>query len=480
MAVNNYTIMGKFLQSGSNDAQRRIPAPSQSSMRQTVDALFAPQNNKVYNEFVDALVNRIGDTIVHNKAWENPLQVFKGSKLNYGSSVQEIATKWIKAHSYTDEDDLGAALLKMNRPGAVSVFHSMNRQDRYDITVNRDELRQAFVTEYGLNAFVDSIMTVPRNSDFYDEYRAMLQLIAFYEDSWGFYKHHVDAVPTDEASAKEVLKAMRTYAGLLKFPSTLYNAGVIEEIPVFEKDASRLVLLTTPNVVASLDVDALAQLFHIERADVPFRIVEIDEMPIPDAFALLTTEDFFVAKDVEYTTASFFSPATLSTNYFLHHWEILSVSPFVPAILFTTGTGSETDVITYAPATLTAGFVSTADEPELAATRKIKLTASLTGTITGITGNTEVPPASSTTWEVVSLYIPGDTVTQIPINSRTYVDRNNILHLQKKGLVTDANMKVDLKATSTYVNPSGATEPIEDELSITFTMDEFGAVTATV
>ena len=179
MAVKNSTIMSKMWKEGSNDYQKRMPAPDQSTMKQTVDKIFAPMNGRLYNEFVDVLVNRIGETIVRQKEWENPLAVFKSSKLNYGTTIQEIATKWVQAHSYSDTEE---TLLKMNRPEAEVCYHTMNRQDRYDITVNREELRQAFLEEYGLNNFVNSILQVPINSDNYDEYRAMLELLSLYEN----------------------------------------------------------------------------------------------------------------------------------------------------------------------------------------------------------------------------------------------------------------------------------------------------------
>lgn len=463
MAVKNSTIMYKLWQTASTDYQRRVNDPTQSTMKQTVDQIFAPMNGRVYNEFVDNLVNRIGDTIVHQREWQNPLAVFKSSKMNYGTTVQEIATKWVLSHSYDDEDE---TLLKMARPEAEACYHSMNRQDRYDITVNRDELRQAFTEEYGLNNFVNSILTVPINSDNYDEYRSMLELLAFYEDSWGFFKHELSSAPTDEATAKELLKAIRTYAGRLRFPSTLYNAGVITDIPVFETDPSKLVLLMDPASLSSVDVDALSAVFQLDKADIQYRIVLVDEFPIPGAVALLTTEDFFVCKDTEYTTASFYNPQTLSTNYYLHHWSILSVSPFVPAILFTTESGTETPTVTQTVSGLSLTASAATVKP---GSKDVTLTATIAGTTT----DAAVPvvpdavtysiAASVTTGEVGS-----EVTTPIQLNSRTYVDRFGVLHLQKTGMVDGAEVVVT--ATSTYVNPSGET-PSGLTDSVTLTVD---------
>ena len=330
MAVDNVTILDRVWLNGSNDFQQRVSRPTQANIAATQAAIFNPRNLDLYNSFVNALVNRIGATIVHSDNWVNPLGVFKKGQLIYGDKVQEIAVKWIKSHSYIDDAE---EVFKNYRPDASVWYHEVNRREYYPITVNRDELAEAFVDEYGLNAFLSAILTVPRNSDNYDEYRIMLELIAFYEQNFGFYKQQV-ADPVDETTAKAFLTELRAYAGMVQFPSTLYNSGNIPDIPVFAKN-DELVILMTPRTRAVIDVQALAAAFNIDYADVQQRIVMVDEFPIPDVVALLTTQDFFQSRDKLYTTTRAQNPLTLGTNYFLHHWSLHSVSPFAPAILFT-------------------------------------------------------------------------------------------------------------------------------------------------
>ena len=40
---------------------------------------------------------------------------------------------------------------------------------------------------------------------------------------------------------------------------------------------------------------------------------------------MLTTQDFFILQDTLYENTSFYNAETLATNYYLHHWEIVSV-----------------------------------------------------------------------------------------------------------------------------------------------------------
>lgn len=468
MAVNNQTILEKVYLAGTNDYQQRIPDPTQSSISATMKALFDPMNQKYFNQFMDILINRIAFTYVRGELWKNKLAVFKGQKVNYGSTIQEVAPAWVKAHSYEDDSE---TLLKLSRPEAQVWYHSQNRRDRYKISVSPDELRTAFVDEYGLNNFIAKIMQVPMNSDEYDEYRIMVQLMAEYEQNWGFFKHQLSAVPTDEATGKEFLTAIQTYAGMLEFPSTLYNASAIEDIPIFAKP-SELVLFVTPATNASVNVNTLAVLFNMDVADIKLRKVVIDEFPIPNAVALLTTEDFFVCHDTNYQNTSFWNPETLVTNYYLHHWGIYSVSPFVPAILFTTGSGTAVNTVTETLSAITLA-IGEGVSPTVAPGGEIQTSLTLTGSLaqggSSYTGTAikvapkaatyEVSASRTETVEEVSTTIP------VQLNARTYVDEYGVLHVQKSGL--EAGDVIKVVATCTYINPSGSTSTIADDATVT-------------
>lgn len=445
MATNNVTIAHDIWLNGTNDFQQRIPEPTQTTLQQTMKALLLPMNQVYYNQFMDALIMRIGSTYVHQQSFRNPLREFKKAQLVYGNTIQEMIPKWIRAHSYVDDAE---DVFRMARPDARTWYHSQNRRDRYDITVNDVELRTAFTESEGLNKLVSSIMRVPINSDEYDEYRIMMQLIAQYENTWGFYKHGLSAAPTDESTGKEFLTALRTYAGLLRFPSTTYNNGAIPDIPVFV-DPSELVLLVTPQTQAALDVQTLSGIFQLEKADIQYRTILVDQFPLPnnDCVALLTTRDFFMCCDTVYRNTSAYNPKTLGTNYFLHHWGVYSVSPFVPAIMFCVGDTTSTTVVTEE----VTGMTISANSEYIAVGDTLALTVRLTGTLDPSNPFVNVAP-NAATYEV-SITRDGS-----PVNSpRTRVDEYGILHV---GSDLQANDVIKVKATSTYVNPSGTTDTL--------------------
>lgn len=458
MATNNTTIAGRIWLNATNDFQQRVPDPTQAGIAATTKFLFDPMNRNYYNEFIDQYINRVAVQYVRANAWENPLSVFKGSKISYGSTIQESALKWIKAHSYNVDDD---TLLKVTRPEAAVWYHTVNRKDRYDISVEMPDMRMAFAEEYGLNNLVSAIMRVPYNSDNYDEYLSMIQQIAYYEENWGFYKTHLSAAPTDEETGKEFLTALRTDAGNIAFPSSLYSPVSAEYgIPTFARP-NELVLFITPAVQAAVDVNTLASVFQLDKADIKYRTVLVRELPVPNAVALLTTEDFFVVNDYVYRTESFYNPQTLATNYYLHHWEIVSVSPFVPAILYTTDAATTVTTVTQTVSgvNITAEESATTVEPGGA----LQLNVELAGTVTDNDAGIEVEP-DAVFWSV-SAETAAAEGDPIALNSRTYVDRLGVLHVQKSDL--EAGNVLHVTGTTVYVNPSGATTSYTKTLDLT-------------
>lgn len=450
MAVKNSTILAKVWLNGTNDYQQRVPDPTQSNVSQTMKCLFSPMNGNLYNQFIDGFVNLIGQQRVNQSIWENPCTPFKGASLQYGSTIQECAPRWIKAHAY---DDAAEDLLRMERPEFSVWYHSMNRQDKYPISIVKPEIQQAFRDEYGLNRIINSIMNTPINSDNYDEYLLMLNLIAEYEHRWGFFKHNLSAFPTDETTGKELLTALRTYAELLKFPSTLYNAADLN-VPVFAKP-NELVLLISASASASVDVNTLSGVFQLDKAEIQYRKIVVPDLPVPNAVALLTTDAFFVCNDIVYETGSFYDPNTLSTKYILHHWEIVSASPFVPAILFTTDAGTEIPTVTQ---TVTGLQLSAAPET-VKPGETVQLTPTIQGSLSPDDNDELAVSPDAATWSVAATRTTGEpsdqTTVAVPLNSRTYVDKYGVLHVQKTKLQTGDVITVT--ATSTYINPSGAT-----------------------
>lgn len=467
---NNTTVLANALLAGSLDFQQRVPDPSQQGVARVSEFLFKPMNRKYLNEFMDIFVNQIAAHLVTLREFRNPIKR-KRADLTYGSTVQEIELDFIRAHAYKDDwghrvDDI-TNLLKVYRPDGQVAYHSVNRFDQYPISINDMELRAAFQSEYGLNELAAKIMQVPFNSSEYDEYQYYKQIIAEHEYHQGFFKHQC-SYPVDETTGKAFLRALRAYADKLTIPSRLYNAKNAT-IPTWinADERSSMVLYIEADAKASLDVDTLSSVFQLDKAEVQYRIQFIDSIPIPGAFALLTTEDFWVCADYGIYNESFRNPQTLTTNYYLTIIGMYSASPFVPAILFTTEEGTVNNLITEA----VTGLTVTPDTANVEQGGQIALVTSITGTLTPSPESYVIPKSvqvapDSVTWEL-SAIIPaeGEEDEDVPVqlDIDTYIDRFGILHV---GSTVPVGTVITATATSTYIPAEGEPETAEATLTV--------------
>ena len=456
--TNNAAILNAIRYDASLGYQNRIPTATQASIQDTVKNLvsFRP----AWNEFIDALVNRIGLVLAKNQSWTNPLAEFKIGQLDYGDTIEEVYVGLLQAHRYDQDRDYGEkALFAQELPPVESNFHRVNRQEFYKVTVNEDLLKRAFLSPNGLSDFAAKLMEAPMTSDQWDEFLLTCSLFKEYERMGGFYQIRVPDVATwdsNQSDAQMALRKLRSMADTLTFMSTRYNAA---RMPMAVKRED-LVIFTTPEFRSGIDVNALAAAFNLSYADAVGRIVPIpqEQFGIDGCQAILTTKDFFVIADKIFETTSQYNPVSLGTNYYLHRHEIISCSRFAPAVMFTTKATEDT-------ITITATVNSVATPVIMAHADGTTPTTATRGGILALdaTVNATVNPTDAVAPTAVLWSVAGATST------RTFITQHGVLHVGGD----EAATALTVKATAVYVDP---TNPRLDEKSSTVSINVTGAM----
>lgn len=454
MSVKNSSILSRAWLEGTNSFQQRIPNPSCNSYATVIEHLFAPMNNDLFNEF-SGLLNGLIGTYIETKQFTNPLKFIKKPSATFGATERHVAVKYLQAHAGRFDDQ---TLLKVEKPEYVEWFYSITEPRRYEFSWSRPEMAQAFTQDgYGFEDLLSATISQMLTSAEVDEMNIMLQMFAEADKRLdGLYRHHLTKAPDDEASAKELLKGIRAVAGRMKFPSMLYNHI---PVPVFE-DPKRLIVWTTPEVLASLDVDALASVFQIDRAEIQYRIVEVPEFPIPNVYAAITSEDFIYYRDVMTgLEPPFYNPGNRTMKYYYWANAIIGINPAATCALFTT------DAQTAIPTTTmdVTGFGFSSPGFEIEREGSVKLDILLRGNVQNDpSGKIAVEPQSAM---FNILRATNQDGSPVKLNSRTYIDNYGVLHLQKTGIDEGTVMRVECKAT--YINPSGETQAFKDECDVT-------------
>lgn len=338
------------------------------------------------NEFVSALINRIGRVLISSRMYENPWRMFKLGKLDFGETIEDVFVELADPHQY-DPETAEVNVEKREIPDIRSTFYIMNYEKFYKQTVQEQDLRRAFLSIDGVTSLIAKIVESMYTGANYDEFQVMKYMLAK-----RILQGQMYSVPmTDVTDMKELATAIKAMSNQLEFMSDKYNLAHVHN---FAPKSEQYVILSA-DADAHMDVEVLATAFHMDKAEfmghrvlidsfgaidnerlavlfadddtyVPLTAAELEALSaIP---AVLVDEAFFKIVDIYDMTGNRYNQEGLYWNYWYHVGKTFASSPFANAIMFNPGEPAITSV-TVAPATAT-----------LAAGGTIQMTATVVGT----------------------------------------------------------------------------------------------------
>ena len=313
------------------------------------------------NEFLNALVNRIGRVILTSKSYQNPWAMFKKGFLEFGETIEEVFTNLAKPFQF-DPAVAENEIFKREIPDVRSAFHVLNYQKFYKATVSQEQLRMAFMSWDGVTSLISSIVESMYTAANYDEFITMKYLLCKRMVSGEMYW----ANPKNDMSqftGKDIVKSIRQFSDTLTFLSPKYNlAGVYNST---EKNNQYIII--TSKWMAEFDVEVLAAAFNMDKVEFMGHVVVVDSLTELDTarlnelfkddptytefsefeltnleavVAVLVDKDFFMIFDNLQNFTENYNGQGLYWNYFYHVWKTFSTSPYANAILFTFMTGN--------------------------------------------------------------------------------------------------------------------------------------------
>ena len=121
------------------------------------------------NQFINALVNRIAAVRVKSANFNNPYAPLKKGFLEFGETVEEAFVSVAKAREFSVEK-AEAREFKRTLPDVRTAFHTMNWRVQYPLTVQREDLKRAFLSEQGVNDLIEKIVQALYVANEFDEY----------------------------------------------------------------------------------------------------------------------------------------------------------------------------------------------------------------------------------------------------------------------------------------------------------------------
>lgn len=390
------------------------------------------------NEFLSALVNRIGRVLITSKMYDNPWAMFKKGMLEFGETIEEIFVNIAKPYQF-DPQVAESTVFKREIPDVRSAFHIMNYQKYYKSTIQNDQLRQAFLSWQGITDLIAKIVDAMYTGANYDEFQTMKYMLAKRILNGQLYPVTIPTVQTD--NMKSIVSTIKSVSNKFEFMSSKYNLAGVQ---THTKKAEQY-LLVNSKFDAEMDVEVLASAFNMDKAEFTGHRVLVDsfgdldierlnllfaddttyteigkaDLQALDSIpAIIVDKDYFMIFDNFYNFTEQYNGEGLYWNYWYHVWKTFSISPFANNALFIPGTPTVTSV-TVSPATA-----------NVSAGQKVQLSA--------VVKTADFAP-QAVTWSVTS----GENVT-----------------VNQSGVVTigaEASGKIVITATSVYDNEKTGT-----------------------
>lgn len=321
-------ILNSIRSEASTDYQDRIPVATQENIASIGNALqtYKP----LFNEWAEALVNKIGKTLISSASFTNRLAQFKSGTIA-PLDVEEIFVSMIKAEVFDPEgkNPLG----RRGEPDVAVIYHRENRQDCYPLSLGDIDFVRVFRSEATLDNFIAQKFNAIYTSDARDEYACMKKLVGSYKDAegeCGYFDYEVTALEdtTPEEFAKSIVKATRKAVLDFDFLSDKFNVAGVET----SSETKNVIMLIHKDVLVETDVELLAKAFHQSNTDLKVvpTIIPMDDFGeiTADTYGIIMDRNWFRVWDTLIHMESQRNAQGLFTNHFYHHHQILSCSTF--------------------------------------------------------------------------------------------------------------------------------------------------------
>ena len=338
MSVDNGSIYHQY-----------VPVVTDST---TIGEFGAPildsQNVNVLNDFV-GLLKKVVYTAVYTKTFNNPLASLEGDRMPLGQFIEDVYVNPAKARGFDVNDFAG--LLQKYEAQVATQYLTVNSDLQYCVTITREKIRNAFTSWDNLESLITGMVNSLYNGAYITRYNQAkgLALAAF---DGGAIKYEVVTNPTDEATAKNLVRKMRADYSKFQIPSTKFNAWAdVKGEGAFAlktwSDPEDIVVMISADVEALLDVEVLAAAFNMSKADFLGRVIVVDDfsqynddgtVAVDGSMikAVIADRSWFKIKTQDFAMDEFYNANNRTWQYYLNDVRMVNYSLFANAKVYTT------------------------------------------------------------------------------------------------------------------------------------------------
>lgn len=297
------------------------------------------------------MIGKLAHSVLKNVQASNPLSVFEKVPVDNGDTIEQAVVRLIEAQPYNKN---GANVLKrwLDQHTVARYFKDWTR-NKFPTTVDYSDIRKVLNGSKSDTEVAQMIVGALNESDTYDRFTRMKELIKYGRTDGGF--KDVGAVPADDYKA--ILKKIKDTVKGMQFVSNNYNgvgmitATVSEQQPngtVLDKEkqvpflqrskAEDIYIIMSYTLKNALDVDELAGVFNLDKAEIKDKIIEVDNIDGEDGEFVYIVDKWAILNYTRlYEMVDQLNSDGLFWDYILHTDRMYAVCPLFNATYFKVG-----------------------------------------------------------------------------------------------------------------------------------------------
>ena len=264
--------------------------------------------NEVY-----PLIEKVARQTIASTEISDRLALFNKAPIANGKTIEEYVVEIATSTAYNISS---TNPFSIKNPSIKTVYYKDWTHKQFDVTVYDNEIRKVLLADGNAGRVSAEIVASLTKGDIYEKYLAVRDMFS-YMFSQDLIKKSDEILKTNY---KGILKELKDTVDGMTFPNADFNvAGIIRETP-----KSRIRILMPYKIKNAIDVEELAGVFNLSKAEVQDRIITIDygnTIYVVDELGVLVYTRLYQMGSMPYNIDN------LSKKFVLHTDRLYALSP---------------------------------------------------------------------------------------------------------------------------------------------------------
>lgn len=291
----------------------------------------------VPNQYSDfEMIGKIAQQVIRNVNAKNPLAMFDKMPITNGDTIEQVVVGLVQEKVY---DQTGANALNriVSNNLAVRYFDDWTRT-KFDYTIDIAKARKVMQEGKSATDLTEKMVASLVESDVHSKFVSIKELLKWGATASGGVTPLKDlgTVYGDGTNYnyKAILKKIKDTIKGMQFVNDDFNSAGFER----STEKSDIYIAMPYTLKNAIDVDELAGVFNLDKAEIRDRIIELDTT---DDIVYIVDQNAILVYTRLYEMADQKNADGLFWNYFLHVERLYAISPLFDGCFFKVDTATQ-------------------------------------------------------------------------------------------------------------------------------------------